>query len=316
MQELIRSVRPLDLFRIGLSGSLQAQAQVVTLDRIEWPLGSASARRALWEESGLPRRGRCLRLAIEDGRPVGLARARMRSGPRVWEVRRLHLKAEAQGSAEALLEELSAVAGRHGASRLFLRLSVASPLEESARRSGFIPVLRETLLRREGPWTGSPERPQGLGPRQPADDFDIFRLFLACAPGEVRSAWALTLEEWRDALERLGGPGGEWVLRDEGSTGPTAGPTVRGWLQAWRRGGTGYIRLLAPPGEAATAALIRFALGSLEGRSPLLALVPDFQTEVAAELQAHGFQPVEGYQLLVKPIASRVREVEIVPARV
>ena len=318
MGELIRSVRPSDLVRLGLVGGLAAPNQAITLDRLGWPLTKASPRRALWQDGGIARSGHCLRVLVEDGSPVGLAHGRMRSGRQAWEVRHLHLKPEAQGSASGLLEELSTAAGRCGASRVFLRLSADGMLGSSAHRSGFVPAFRETLMYRDEPW-GAAEggRVHGLHPRQAGDDFDLFRLFLACAPAQARSVCGLTLEEWRDSLERPGHPGSEWVFRPmQGSAYAEGKLAAPGWLQTWQRHGTGYLQLLVDPGGSQTDSLIFHALDCLIGKSPVIALVPDFQEAVRSALQRHGFKPVEEYQLFVKSLASRVREVGFVPARV
>ena len=317
---MIRTFRPTDVVRLPGVPLLGAPNLVRTLDRIKSRSGPLSSTIALFPSGIVPNRDRCLRVLEDEGRPGGLVVGRMRSGPRAWEVEYLHLAPGAESRGGELLEGLCGWIGERGGRRVFLRLPADSPLTPVIGRSGFIPAFRETLLERDTPWEGTTHAMvEGLSAYRSNDDWSLYHLFLTCTPASVRSACALTLEEWRDFRERLGGGGHEWLLRvhegardlpDQGRR----GSEVRAWVRSWWRHGTGCFQILVAPGEPSLPDLVQHTLASLSGKEPLLALVPYFQDSVVGALRDRGFRPVEEFCVFVMDVTARVREVGLVPA--
>lgn len=307
-----RAFRPTDLVRLTLTPGSYAQDRAWTLAQVVEGAGQARSPRTIIRQSVLPRKRRCLRVSHERGRPYCMAAVRPRLGSSVWEIEHLYAPDDPDWEGVTLLEDLCAAAAEGGAHRVFLRLPVESPLIETAHRSGFTLTYKETLLRRSDPWHGPPvEELPGWRARTPAYDYAVYRHYLACAPVGVRSVCAATLDEWHDALESGGRPVVDHLLWDEGETEPAG--VVTAWVRTWAHGRTGALQVLARPGAHELSELVRYALGSLSGKPQLLALVPDFQPEVGAELMDCGFHLAEEYSVLAKSVTVRAGEVVFAP---
>ena len=97
---------------------------------------------------------------------------------------------------------------------------------------------------------------------------------------------------------------------------------VRGSVQGWARVGSGgqsanSLEVMMHPSEDAAALdnLVSWALQQGRPSSPFLSLVPSHQPEQARALERAGFVPVRQYQLMVKPLAVRVKDRALAPAR-
>ena len=149
----------------------------------------------------------------------------------------------------------------------------------------------------------APQDTEGVLPRDRAHDPALFTLFCAGVPQEVRWHTALSPAEWRAAQEPLDG-GREWLL-----------PTVRDGLSALIRlaGGRGAVRAsILTTGEPATEErALRAAFGLARRGGQFHLLVPEYavsQARIAAEA---GLEPVEELVVLVRPIAQRVRRLQL-----
>jgi len=273
----------------------------------------------LWKESLAQSRTR-VTVVWWDGLTLGgLASARIRSGPRVWEVDRFYLaglagqdsgpRSQPDGWTDSwvnLLERLAQAAGERGAERVFLRLAGDHPGIPVVRRAGFFPYFKETLLEGAGvePFQGS-QTSDSTGPdvRLPEDDFALFQLYSAATPLPVREALGLTFDQWQDAQDPHSRRRRQWTVSHNGR--------ITGWLGLYSHHQEAEGEVLVHPAHPETLpALLALAL-TQPGRHRWL--VPDYQPQVAAELERRGFQPTAEYTMLVTTVAAPVLQPGMAP---
>ena len=120
----------------------------------------------------------------------------------------------------------------------------------------------------------------------------------------------MTFDEWSHALESPGKRVRQGVYE------------VRGRVQGWARVGSGgqsvnSLEVMMHPSEDEVAwdNLVGWALHQGRPSAPFLSLAPSHQPEQARALERADFMPVRQYQLMVKPLAVRVKESALAPAR-
>ena len=304
---MIRPLRVSDLPRQFFLSSLRGPDLVQTREGVS--KGSAGVSlRELAKRCLSNHRGRCAWALVEGQRLHGVLTARARQGPRAWEVEHLYISPRGWERCQELLECCSSTIAQLGAYRLFLRLPEQSPLLAPARQMGFLSGFSERL------YEGTNLTPQGLAgsslqlrPRTPDDDHLLFRLYNACVPPQVRSANALTLEEWRDAGEFLRGRVQEWVFQRDDFLGAS--------LRLSRHGKTCEAEMMVHPQEVELfSPLYEFARERCGVVSRMVWVVPDYQVMLPNILANGGFQPGERYLVLIKGVTVRIKEVSLVPA--
>ena len=295
---MLRPLQPLDLLRAGLTGGVPGPDRAWPLTRVGAPGAPGRAVQALraltasygpgvswvWQE------GPALRAVVT---------ASPRSGPLSWEVTHLLVDRPVAHAAE-LAARVSQEALAHGAQRVFLRLLRNDPMAELAPMAGFFPHLRETLYACHSPTGAEGRLPPGaiLRRRREADLHDIYRLYQATAPVEVRACGGMTFQQWSHSLERLPGRPRELVYERDG--------VLRGWLRLSRRSGRGYVELLLHPEEVGhLALLVGAAEEALAGVSVILCLVPHYRGDLEHLLPRRGYGAVEEYVTLVKSMMVR-----------
>lgn len=283
----------------------------VPWERLGHAPSPSTPRLALLRGGVLPRRTSCVVVWPQRGRLQGLARARVRTGPRVWELAALHVDDPTGAAAVGLLDLLAQAVGQDGGLRLFLRLPSDSPFLDAASRAGFVVSHGETLLARGAVppqpcagSTGTPAPNATVRHRRASDELPLFHLYCGATPARVRALLGMTREEWHDAQEGHGPGLQEWVLERQGK--------VRGWVRA-RRGRVWAAQGLAHPEAGGEAPLLLdVALAHYGG--PWRWLVPDYQTALASALRGRGFQEAERYYLLVREVAVPVPITAVAPA--
>jgi hypothetical protein len=139
----------------------------------------------------------------------------------------------------------------------------------------------------------------------------LFQLYNVAVPDCVRRVEATTLREWREGRERgwLGWRSKEFVLEKEDK--------IVGWLGIYAKGRVGHFDILIHPKEEdSLEALVGVALSCLSSKSTIYCLIPEFSGRLRRLLEEHGLKEEEEYSALVKQLAARVRQPQLVLARV
>jgi hypothetical protein len=265
---------------------------------------------SLWKQA-LTQRDNRITLAWWNGIHLGgLASARTRAGPTVWEIDHFYLPGEGatprHSPPEALgdvqetavleiLERLVEVVGQRSAQRVFLRLPSGNPAICPARRSGFFPCFEE--IRLEGVGGQAQDRdaqpPTSFRVRRDEDEFRLFQLFSAATPVMVREALGLTCDQWRDAQEPCRTGRQDWLREERGK--------VLGWLSLMPLRAATEPRVLARPEHPEVLSqMVSLALAT-PGKQRWL--VPNYQPTVVDQLHLRGFQEMGRYTMLIKTVA-------------
>jgi hypothetical protein len=246
---------------------------------------------------------------------AGWASARVRSGHRAWELDQLFAggaeavsqeddgemrrpEADAERTIHELLERIVQQAGESKAERVLLRVPLGSPVFSAARRAGFYPGYQEALLESRTSWEPGllPESAPAPGDAWrsllPEDYYPLFQLYCAATPQPVRTAVALTFDQWRDAQESLD-EGRSRVLTHNGK--------VVGWLGLSRCGrATAAGAMVHPEFPQLWPGLAEQALRE---QGPVRWLVPDYQEAALGSLVWRGFHDTARYVVMIKTVA-------------
>ena len=306
---MIRTLRTTDLLRVLLDGRSMGPDWAQTWEKVGGKASNNLSPTAVARGLVLQREKERYSVLTEGLHLRALASIRARSGPRAWEVHCLNLSPETEKEGTELLERLCMLAGDEGGEKVFLRLPAQSHVFELARLAGFLPCAQETLYRREASPSPAPLTAKFIRPILPPDEYPIFRLYNECVPSKVKRTYAMTFDEWNDALE----PSGEKVQQGIYE--------AQGCLRGWVRVGSGKraanrVEIMIHPEEEACVWEDLVSWGLQQGRpmAPFLALVPDHQPTLAWVLEKKGFIPTGEYNLMVKSIAVRVKDSALAPA--
>jgi hypothetical protein len=256
-------------------------------------------------------------VAEHNGRLVGLAIARPRAGGLVWDVVSLHAEPAVEQVAGDLLEEVTAHVGARAARRVFLEAPSGARAQDVARRAGFERFTSGELYVLAPGFKVERTDLFEARPRLRADEHDLFQLYTASVPAPVRSAEALTLEEWAGLF-----PGRRFWQPSFGTRQQFVwelGTSLVGWLEITFGQRSQYMDILVHPRyEDATDRLLRYALLQTSPKAAVYVSAREYQPYLASALTRLGFGPVQGgrHDLFVKLLAARVREPRLVPANV
>ncbi|MCH7624688.1 MAG: hypothetical protein IIC83_02085 [Chloroflexi bacterium] len=238
---------------------------------------------------------------------MAVAAARQRSGPQSWEITHLFAKPASTGQLPLLLDSVSTAAAANGAERVFIRLSGDDTLIDVAKLSGYFPQVSEVLFQKR--LEGGSSAPVagdigGSGPfrdKAPKDDHDLFRMYNAVTPREIRSVMGMTLEGWMASRERPGGRSSEVVM--EGEDG------IAGLLRYSRRPSSGLIEVATrPERRQGLGPMVEMGLQGMAEGTEVYCLVPDYQVELQSLIVDKGFRAVADYVTLVKSLTVKDRE--------
>ncbi len=235
-----------------------------------------------------------------------LASARVRSGVRAWEVDRLYLPDQEPEKALDLLEQVVQCAGARGAERVFLRVTLDSPITDLARKTGFYPYFEETHLAAQESSQVLAQHSDVIGEmskfalEEPtASDFHgLFQLYCASTPQRVREGIGLTIDQWHDSQEAFQTHGSETVLKIDGKV-------VGWWAQRpFRKTSAGRMQW-HPNHPELVSHLIQLS------RQTQNWLIPSYQENIVDLLTRQGFHDAGHYIMLIKTVAVPVRSREL-----
>ena len=236
-----------------------------------------------------------------------MAAARQRSGRQSWEITHLFAKPAAYKQVPRLLDRVSTAAAEKGGERVFIRLYRDDPLVDVAKLSGFFPRVPEVLFQKridrdESASMG--EALEGSGPfreKDPRDDHDLFRLYNAVTPHEIRHAMGMTLDGWMASHEQPGGKSTEVVM--EGDDG------IAGWLRYSHRRSFGLIEATTRPERRhGLGPMVEMGLLDMSKETEVFCLVPEHQAELQSLLVSKGFRAVTNYVTLIKSLTVKATE--------
>ena len=303
----VRPLNPLDVCRYALLGEPGGSERAYTLGSLRKEklptFETVSVSRA-----GLSPRGRrCACVWHRGSRVIGLATAGRRSGPQSWEITHLFLEPGIDSPDPELLDEVSRQVASHGGKRIFLRLRHDDPLVDAARLSGFFPCVPEVLYKgmpRQGEGGGHAfpnDASRSLRRKQPRDDYDIFRLYCAATPSEVRAVSGMTFDQWAASREQGRGRSQEFVSDKNGE--------VSAWLRCTRQWGTAQLEVMVHPDhEPGMGSVVDFGLERLRGSKAVYCLAPRYQTALQRILEYRGFEASSEYVTVVKSMVVDAKE--------
>lgn len=315
---MIRAVRPTDA--VALFAFL-ARAHPVEYTAQTWPEVPLEHRRLslvqlLLQPFVYPTVPRGSWASLEHGRVTGLAVARARAGGLVWDVERLLTAPTGEGVAQALLDHLATGASRACARRIFFDAPPGPPGMDIARRAGYVRYTSSALFVLNPPFAADCSSALAARPRVGADEHPLFQMYNAAVPLSVRTAEAMTCDEWA-ALYRgpnrwakaVFGAQEQYVWELEGSP--------IGWMELDYGRRSQHVSLLVhPKHEDLIDSLLQCALSQASARLALYATVRDYQPRLMSALERFGFRLVGESDSYVRHLAARVSEARLMPAKI
>ncbi len=298
-----RTVLPTDLVALVSYDGRVYSNQAMTRDRIGTQDSPHPIETAIEQWFSFAT-GRHTCVSVKGSTLRGLVSARKRGSKQAWEIDCLIDAAEDESAVlMSLLDQITEAAGRSGAMKIFLRLPSGTASEETASRCGFMPYAREQEYHRPVEGAGEHRTPDALRRRGKEDLYSVFQLYNALVPADVRRIEGMTFGEWTSVQESLGRTT-QYVIDGDGR--------IAGWLRVAGDGDVGRFDLIGEPD--ALDALVEAALAKVDNRESMYALVPEYQTALAARLDALGFAPGESYTVLARRTVRTVKQAAKIPA--
>ena len=315
---MIRALRPTDLPGLAIFLRRPAVSEVTahTWPKIQPESGHLPLQQMLWQGLGqAPTRGRAW-LAERDGKIAGLVVGRARCGGLVWDVEHLHVRDDAREQAEGLLDRLRQEAAKGGARRIFMETPSGTVGAEVARHGGFERYTASSVYRLAPPFkVGKLDHFEGR-PRLRADEHALFQLYNAAVPPVIRSAEALSYEEW-SALHPGRKSWSPTLVGDRQQYVWELGGGLAGWLQVIYGQKSQFLELLIDTRyETMVDRFIGYGLKQVSEKAAVYSTVREYQAVLGSGLERVGFELVGHNDIYVRQLAIRVTERELVPAKI
>ena len=311
----IRTIRPTDL--ISLVAFFRDGSHQEVTARV-WPeVWGNSNTRAVWHLVSrlITRPGDSHAwVCLANGGVSSLGVARPRPGKLAWDVEDLFVAEGRMSAAVDLLEHVATETARRGGRRVFLSTPADDDLARIAKQAGFVNYTSETLCTCPSPAAASDIDLPRPRPRLRQDTQALFQLYNAAVPCRVRSAEAVTLDEWMSLQKggrlwapSIGGSRQHFVWEN--------GNTVTGWLQLSSGAKSQHLELLVHPSHLEELdAMVEYSLGLLNPRVPAYASARDYQPELLSALERWGFTGVADCLVFSRELTVRVPTRALVPA--
>ena len=314
---MIRALRPTDLVGLTLFLRRAAGEEITahTWPKVQPESGHLPLQQALWQSLGQgPTRGRAW-VATAGGKIVGLAVGRARSSGLVWDVEHLHAAEGAHDAAADLLERACQEAVARGARRVFVEMPVGSRGADVARRAGFERYTESSVYRLAPPFRVPASDHFEGRPRLRADEHALFRLYNAALPAVVRSAEAMSYEEW-SALHRGPKRWAPTLIGDRHQYVWELGEGLAGWLEVVYGQKSQFREFLVHARyESLLDRFVGYALKQVSAKAAVYSAVREYQAGLGSALERVGFKLAGRYDIYVRQLAVRVPERELVTAQ-
>ena len=263
-------------------------------------------------EHWLPLKGRRRTwVTDEDGRINSLISVKSNKESKIWYVD--YLQASDENHCYALLEYVSTSAARRGVRKLFINLSVNSPMIDVARRAGFSSYNTYYIYKYGGKSVPRPvPTPEQYAIRilSKGEEVPLYTLYHASAPLAVRSAEGLTFEEWQDRS----GCCSWFEHRTELLV--YRGDTLEGFLRISFSGRTGCFEIIFRHIEGMGLEwLVSHALDYLGGKAQIFSIVSVAQWQLRGMLENSQFEQIAKFEAMVRENVVRVEEPRFMPMR-
>jgi len=296
---MIRSLNLMDTSRVA---TIKATDIVATPDN---PDGRSLPRFNIpgffWERMRYRHKSACF-VWVENGRMDGVLSLRPRNGSTSWFVDHLAMCRIDHNAMTTLLEAAGGYAGEAGAERLFLRLPEEWRVQKPAIQCGFISSMKMMVLTLPGrsALLGTEDLPN-FRRTLPVDDYELFRLYTACTPPEVRFKTGLTFQQWEDSREPKTKRTQELVLdgKDRSLSGALRIDPYRNGLR---------VRLTVHPNsDIDMQAMVAYVLSFSRGKAVWWE-VAEHQWGLYLMLQHVGFKANSSYMVMIKSLALLSKE--------
>ncbi|MFA5055916.1 MAG: hypothetical protein WC562_07095 [Dehalococcoidia bacterium] len=263
-------------------------------------------------EHWLPGKGRRRTwVTDEDGRIDSLISVKSNRSSSIWYVD--YLQVSDERNCQALLEYVSAAAGKRGVRKLFINLSVNGNLIDVARRAGFSSYNTCYIYKFVGSSVPGPvQAPERYAIRvlSEGEENPLYSLYNAVSSPAVKSAEGLTFGEWQDRSGRCSWfeRRTEFVVYRESA--------LEGYLRVSVSRRAGCFEIIFRHIEGAGLEwLVSHAVNLLEGRAQIFCIVPVAQWQMRGLLEGSLFEQKIKFETMFRENAIRVEEPRFMPMR-
>jgi hypothetical protein len=245
----------------------------------------------------------------------GLVVARVRCRGLVWDVRDLWIDGNQEGLALALLVAVCEEAANRGARRVFLETALGAWQLGVARAAGFVQYTQASLHACQVPGRPGAQPLPGARTRLARDEQPLFQLYTAAVPAAVRSAEALTLEEWLALHKgvRRWTPG---LLANSRQLVWELDGAMVAWMNLVHDANSYHVEwLLHPSHDDAWDQLVAHSVRECGGKLPLYATCREYQVSLRSALERGSFELVGERAVFGRQLAVRVADRRLVTAR-
>jgi len=247
----------------------------------------------------------------EDGSINSLISVKSNKASKIWYVD--YLQASDERNCFALLEYVSAAAAKRGVHKMFINLSVNSPMMDVARHAGFSSFNTYYIYKYGGisvPKSVPIPDQYSIRTMLKGDEISLYNLYHASAPLTVRSAEGLTLEEWQDRMgccswfiHRT-----EYLIYRNGN--------LEGYLRVSFAGRIGCFEIIFRHIEGVGLEwLVNQGLSCLGGKTQIFGIVSVDQWQLRGMLENSQFEQIAKFETMVKENTIRVEEPQYMPLR-
>jgi len=316
---MIRALRLTDLVGVAMfvRGTDQAELTSHTWPKVEPESGHLPLAPAVWQSLSMNGGGDCAWVSTGVGRSIdGLVVARQRCGGLVWDVQHLLVAGADSNIAAELVDTVCHHAANLGGRRVFLELPADAGNDDLARKVGFERYTEMTLYQLRPRFKLPTLEPLDGRPRLRIDEQPLFSLYGRAVPQMVRSAEAMTYDEW-SALHRGRKKWAPTLIGDRHQFVWELGEGLAGWMEVVYGQKSQYLELLLDPKyESMGDRFVAFGMKQVSEKAAVYSTVRPYQVGLDVALERLGFSVAGRFDVYVRQLSIRIPERQLVPANV